>query len=78
MHTLHKYKAEAGRIAECARKGNTFLAAHSITHMRLTYGGRAALMGALVIGALVESGHADEAERLTIELARNAGVHVKE
>lgn len=80
---LNQYKAEAGRIADSIIGPQTISGSHSLSAARGTLrvlkskrgkGAHAALLGGLVVGALVERGHADKAEALTIELSRQAAI----
>jgi len=80
MHTLNQYKAQAGRMADDATRIDpaartpAYIVAGNILAARRTHSARAALLAGLVVGALVERGHADIAERVTIELAKLAGM----
>lgn len=69
-HSINSYKWHAGNIADTARRGGHEEAARIIVARRVSYGARAALLSGLVIGALVESGHADVAEKVLESLAR--------
>lgn len=80
MQTLNQYKAIAGRLSDSATQVDpasrtpAHVIAGNILAMRWTKGPRAALLAGLVVGALVERGHADIAEQVTIELAKLAGM----
>ena len=72
MVNIGVYKGMAGRIADTAINEGVGPAVVEVLYKRRKKPIHAALVGGLVVGALIERGQADVAEKLTIALAHLA------